>query len=125
MDINDISFRPVKIITPEMLVGHEDLIKNMDMIGPYFILDENHQMHTSNWVDSHNWFVEHFERLGRVASTEIGEYIVSTVFLKQYDIRGQFETIVFKDGKPQDTLRAQSWDEALDDHARAVAAYTE
>jgi hypothetical protein len=91
-----------------------------------YILDENNapirERSLLKWAD---WFTENGHRLA-VASSDIGEFSVSTVFLGlDHSISPLhpllFETAVYHDGKLQNIWRCATWPEAQAQHARIVA----
>lgn len=96
----------------------------------YAILDDNHNVVPVTIDEFVQWFSEHDRT---VALDELPNgMLVSTVFLgMNHDYTGTyplwFETMVFKDHRSlleEDMDRYETWDEALEGHARMVARYT-
>ena len=92
----------------------------------YYALDENHRVVPSSMLEAESLFRDMTKR--RVALTEIGKATVSTVFLAIDHSFGEpgppvlFETMVSVDGEwGDDCERCCTWDEAVQQHERAVA----
>lgn len=89
----------------------------------HWTIDEDHQVHPTDavgWTEWHLATYADFERLRRVAWTQIdGDSWVSTVFI---GIPAPFETYAIAGGNGRVMARYRTWDEAQAGHDRVVAA---
>lgn len=100
----------------------------MDEESIFYMLDENHNpvpVNQRNDVEMSayaEWFKNPNSR--RVALDEVGETVISTVFLGLkipfYDGGKMFETAVFNPDGTVEYTRSATWDEALKAHQEAV-----
>lgn len=98
-------------------------------IGGYFILGgkDEHEAIPIDYDSWLQWFAEAGVRV--VAQEQCGDWFVSTVFLGidvafglgHSDKPRLFETMIFHNGESCDCWRWSTWEEAVAQHARAVA----
>lgn len=94
----------------------------------FYKLDNCHHVHPCNVTEASELF-DNIEKR-RVASTQIGKVIVSTVFLTFdhcFNENGPpllFETMVFDNGDDarQECQRCSTWNQAVKQHRRVVAS---
>lgn len=93
----------------------------------YYILDENHQVVEADMFIANAWLSSNDRK--RVALDEIGEFVVSTVFLffdHSFHNDGPpilFETMIFSDNNMKlegYCERYCTWVEAMEGHQRAI-----
>lgn len=91
-----------------------------------YTLDEDHQPRQASWDEYAAWRADGFERTMRVGWDEVGEDVVSTVFLGlDHDWSGTrpilFETMTFGP-VGQHQWRYATWDAAVAGHDAVVRA---